>query len=283
MQDVHISRSHAFAEGSYSNLRTQVRSYFAYCAYFKRKPLPADANTIYGYAQFLSRSLLPNSVRNYLSGIRTLHHFHGLQYPFTEDFLMQMELKGITRLHPHVPIRAKPITPKILLQFYHLMDHHNSLHRSVWACSLFLFFTLSRLGSMLPRSKYSSTRSFVTRDRIRFTREGLLVTFLHTKTIQFGRRRLHVPLLRMDSKLCPVQAFSRSHVGKGTGAAFTYRKKGKEAWLTTSMFIRTFRSILSKGGVPQAHLFSGHSFRRGGATWAFQSGVSGEMIQVLGD
>ena len=30
-------------------------------------------------------------------------------------------------------------------------------------------------------------------------------------------------------------------------------------------------------------MFSEHSFRRGGATWAFQSGVPGEMIQILGD
>ena len=29
--------------------------------------------------------------------------------------------------------------------------------------------------------------------------------------------------------------------------------------------------------------FSTHSLRRGGATWAFQAGVSGELIQILGD
>ena len=29
--------------------------------------------------------------------------------------------------------------------------------------------------------------------------------------------------------------------------------------------------------------YTGHSFRRGGASWAFQSGISGELIQVCGD
>ena len=107
------SRCHAFAQGSYSNLRTQFRSYFSFCVYFGREPLPADAETIYAYAQFLSRSLLPASVRNYLSGVRMLHIFLGLPYVHAQDFLLQLELRGISRLHPHVPIRAKPITPNI--------------------------------------------------------------------------------------------------------------------------------------------------------------------------
>ena len=95
LKDVHASRCNAFAKGSYSNLRTQVRSYFAYCVYFGRKSLPADSNTIYGYAQFLSRSMLPTSVKNYLSGVRTLHFLHGLPYDFADDYLLQMELRGI--------------------------------------------------------------------------------------------------------------------------------------------------------------------------------------------
>ena len=28
---------------------------------------------------------------------------------------------------------------------------------------------------------------------------------------------------------------------------------------------------------------TGHSFRRGGATWAFQAGIPGELIQICGD
>ena len=35
--------------------------------------------------------------------------------------------------------------------------------------------------------------------------------------------------------------------------------------------------------VPSAGCYTGHSFRRGGATYAFRSGVPGELIQVMGD
>ena len=59
--------------------------------------------------------------------------------------------------------------------------------------------------------------------------------------------------------------------------------KGQVLWLTKSLFIRTFRSLALTAGDPDPAAYSGHSFRRGGASWAFQAGVPGEMIQVLGD
>ena len=67
------------------------------------------------------------------------------------------------------------------------------------------------------------------------------------------------------------------------GPAFVFLEKGKVKTLTTSKFIRTFRSVLSSAQVPGAKSFTGHSFRRGGASWAFQSGVPGELIQICGD
>ena len=284
LQDVQRSRCHAFARGSFSNLRTQFRSYFAFCTYFHREPLPADSKTIYAYAQFLSRSLLPSSVRNYLSGVRMLHIFLGVPYVHAEDFLLNLELRGIARLHPHVPVRAKPITPTILVDFHRLMDN-SSLHCAVWSCCLVLFYTMARMGSILPSSGSTPRAQFLTRDRINFCQEGLMVTLIHTKTIQFGKRRLHIPLLKLDSVLCPVKAYARtsrffqvfSHV-----PAFVFFEKTKVKWLTGSIFIRTFRDVMRKGGY-DASDFTGHSFRRGGATWAFQCGMPGELIQICGD
>ena len=139
---------------------------------------------------------------------------------------------------------------------------------------------------MLPSSKSTPRHKFLSRDRVNRSLEGLLVTFLHTKTLQFGKRRLHIPLLAMESVLCPVHAYlhavSLSSDG-ASGPAFTFRKHNKVCWLTTSIFITTFRSVLAKAGVQGASDFTGHSFRRGGATWAFQAGVPGELIQICGD
>ena len=187
---------------TYSNLHTQFRTYFAFCVFFERDPLPVDSETVYAYAQFLSRSLKPPTVRNYLSGVKMLHILLGLPYPHSEDFLLKLELRGLARLHPHVPVRAKPVTPEILLMFYHHMHHTSSLHCSVWSCCLLLFYTMARLGSILPSSLSTPRHEFLTHDRINFCEEGLLVTLVHTKTIQFGRRRLHIP--RSEQIRCSV-------------------------------------------------------------------------------
>ena len=281
-----ISRLNAFAKGSFSNLRTQVRCYFTFCVYFKRRPLPADPVTIYAFAQFISRSMVPSTVGNYLSGVKMLHIFHGMEYPHSEDFLLRLELRGISRLNPHVPVRAIPVTPKILLIYHQQMDSEDSLHSAVWACCLVLFHTMARLGSILPASSTSPKSQFLTEDRINFSREGLLITLLHTKTIQFGRRRLHIPLLRTASVFCPVTAYQHflSLVQPNkSGPAFFFIHQDKFRWLTPKIFISTFRSVLAAGGCCDAALFTGHSFRRGGATYAFQAGIPGELIQICGD
>ena len=252
--------------------------------YFGRKPLPASSKTINTYAQFLSRYLVPASVRNYLSGVRTLHIFLGLSYVHPEDFLLQLELRGIARSHPHVPVRAKPITPQVLSDFHKLM-YNSSLHSAVWSCCLLLFYTMARLGSILPSSQSTPKSVFLTKDRINFCKEGLLVTLIHTKTIQFGRRRLHIPRLKIDSVLCPVAADARTQQFFGVFSytpAFVFMEDGAIKWLTASIFINTFRAVLARGGY-KASAFTGQSFRRGGATWAFQCGMPGELIQICGD
>ena len=200
--------------------------------------------------------------------------------------MLTLVLRGIERLHPHVPVRAKPITPHLLLMFFHHMDHDSSLHCAVWSCSLILFYTMARLGSILPASTKTPSSTFLSRDRVNFCIEGLLVTLLHTKTIQFGKRRLHIPLLRISSLLCPVKAYTSAlaflppphlHI-----PAFVFLDSGKTKWLTKSVFVKTFRKVMRTCG-QDSSLFTGHSFRRGGASWAFQSGVPGELIQICGD
>ncbi len=286
MGDAQRSRRNAFAVGTYSNLRTQFRTYLAYCVYFRRTYLPADNLTICGYAQFLSRTLKPPSVRNYLSGVKMLHILLGFEYKFSDDINLKLVVRGIARMNPHVPHRARPVTPTDLERFYQYMDKSSSLHLTTFACSLILFFTMSRLGSILPVSTKTPKHVFLQQECINFTQEGLLVTLCHTKTIQFGQRRLHIPLPSILSNLCPATAYRSCLLALGSlpTQAFSYREgSGSTCLLTISKFIDTFREIMHLSGDEDPTGFTGHSFRRGGASCAFQAGVPGEIIQVCGD
>ena len=286
MRDVRSTRLHAFAKGTHSNLRTQFRCYFGFCVYFHRHPLPTTIDTICGYVQFLSRSITPPSIRNYLSGVKMLHIFLGYEYRFSENFHLRLTVRGIERIHQHVPRRAKPITPSILLAIQKLSSSFNSLQHAVFACGLLLFFSMARAGSILPASSKTPAHLFLTRQRLNMFSEGILITLIHTKTIQFGKRRLHIPLLSSPSPLCPVAAFLASSSLLPTHQAtpaFVFMDRGRIKWLTQSIFINVFRRLVARAGIPDPSGFTGHSFRRGGASWAFQAGMPGELIQICGD
>jgi integrase len=65
--------------------------------------------------------------------------------------------------------------------------------------------------------------------------------------------------------------------------AFVYTRESNLVPLTKVFFVRKFRELLARAQVPNAALYTGHSFRRGGATYAFRIGISGEVIQLMGD
>ena len=151
----------------------------------------------------------------------------------------------------------------------------------------YFVFHPKQIGFNSPSSQWMPGHKWDSYYRINFSAEGIVITFLRTKSIQFGRRRLHIPLVRLDTIFCPVRAYrlSLEKLGALRGSlipAFAFRERGKLTWLTKDIFIDTLREITSRFATGD-ELFTGHSFRRGGATWAFQSGLPGELIQVMGD
>lgn len=112
---------------------------------------------------------------------------------------------------------------------------------------------------------------------------GLLVFFKWTKTIQCHERRLFLPLVPIeDSPLCPVSLFLRMcklAPAHAQAPAFTCN----QASVTKRQVVSFLRKKLELAGISNPELYRGHSFRRGAASFAFQCGVPGEIIQVFGD
>jgi integrase len=59
-------------------------------------------------------------------------------------------------------------------------------------------------------------------------------------------------------------------------------RDGEVTPLTHRLFVETLRSCLQKIGVNPSE-FSGHSFRRGGVTFAYRMGVPPLLIKLMGD
>ena len=103
--------------GSRRNLRIQWESFLLFCFYFKLVFLPTSTETLQLYAQFLSRSFKSvQSIRNYISGVKTIHLLLGFLIEHINKFILNLSLKGIAKLNPHRIRQAEGMTPAILLK-----------------------------------------------------------------------------------------------------------------------------------------------------------------------
>ena len=120
-----------------------------------------------------------------------------------------------------------------------------------------------------------------------FIDNGVLnVRFRWTKTRQTGGEPLVVPLSPVpENVLCPLVAYSRMLQlvpAPPSSPAFVLPSAAGNRPVLYSAFTKVFRQCLDGIGLnPDG--FSSHSFRRGGASFAFSIGIPGEMIQTHGD
>jgi len=204
------------------------------------------------------------------------------------DYSLRLVLRGLSRLNPHEEVQALPVTPVLLLRLFKVMDFNSSLHRALWSVFLISFFIFARKSNMVPAgvSQYD-LKKHLARGDVRTSDTGLVILVKWSKTIQFGQRHLLVPVLAIPgSPLCPRRAFVsmvEALPASLASPAFLYLDSGgRVVTLTHFSLVSNFRALLKRAGVDPVG-FSGHSFRRGGASCAFRAGVSGELIRLHGD
>ena len=109
----------------------------------------------------------------------------------------------------------------------------------------------------------------------------LLVFLKWRKTNQESKKDIKIPIMAVPgSSLCPVATYRAAVEAvkvEPSGPAFV-AKRGRNAAppvpLTYSQLQEDMRLFLNKAGY-HSQLFSSHSMRRGGATFAFNSGMPG--------
>lgn len=251
--------------------------------------LPLDCHLICLYIQYLSRSLKsPQSIRNYISGIKTLHLLLNLPFPDLKDLSVRLTLLGIDKSLSHIPQPAQPMTVEILLKLYHILDLSVEQNLVLWGLFLFSFFTFSRKSQFIPVDLSPSELShLVKRQDIECHEDIVKVTLLWTKTHQTGGAPLVIPLASIPgSPLCPVSTYRRMvtvvKVPPSFPAFVVYNNVRGYKPILYREFHVLLRNLLSLVGCDPAR-FSSHSFRRGGTTFAFKVGVPSQLIKVQGD
>ena len=118
--------------------------------------------------------------------------------------------------------------------------------------------------------------------------KGVALLYVNfSKTIQFGQRDLIIPLVSNNCRaLDPVYhldlLLSKTQASPDS-PAFSYRtKSGSVSFITHKLFTSRLKTLLSKAGF-SPEKFSGHSLRRGAATFLYNCGSSQLEIQACGD
>ena len=94
-------------------------------------------------------------MRNYLSRVQLLHLLAGKDISLFKSYELTIILKGLKLLAKHVPSRAPPITPDILLQLVSLVDFSNPPEVTFMSAFLFTFFLLARVSNIVPHTSAS--------------------------------------------------------------------------------------------------------------------------------
>ena len=281
-------RSHCWADNTRSAYATHRKAYLVFCRKFHLIPIPASTDTLCCYAAYLARRLKHSSVRQYMNVIRILHLEWGLPNPLVDNFMVTSTLRGIRRQLGDQVSRKAPVTPPMLKDYLTALDLTSPLHASMWGAALLIIFGLLRKSNVMPQSPTAFRAALhLRRQDIKVTPQGIEVTIRWSKTNQFRNRTQSItspphsgsPLVPLPGPILSAPAHPRS---PPAGPAFTTLQSGRWLPLTAPQFMAHFKSVLQHHGHDTTQLGS-HSFRRGGASWAYQTGIPVDLIRQLGD
>ena len=143
-----------------------------------------------------------------------------------------------------------------------------------------MFFGLFRKSNVLdPATRFDPAKHLCRSDII--VHSWGLEVIKWSKTLQFRERNVSIPLPYIKGHpLCPttavVHAFSLTSAVPLLWPALTL--SGVQP-LRYPQFVKMLCQFLKDIGLP-AQMFAGHSFRRGGASFAMQAGLLGEIINI---
>ena len=75
-----------------------------------------------------------------------------IEFPPQKLVHLNLLFKGLSRKKPHLPHKALPMTPQILLEMYSYMDMSSPVEATFWCAFLFMFFLMATKSNIVPVS-----------------------------------------------------------------------------------------------------------------------------------
>ena len=271
------STSHGFAGRTAKNIKTQINKYVEFCQYYGLFIFETDGLQFRRYLEYLTNTHKSmDSMKNYISGARTLYEIMGFTPPHWSDYLYRLTAQGITRDLGHVVQRAFPVTSTLLVDIYAHVDPRKVEELVAWNVTLLGFYTFMRKMNLMPDTlegfdpDVQLARGSFREMEKEAKGKGYIITVYHTKTIQFKQRLLQIPVCRNpDVRICPVfwyELMVKVIPAREDESVFTIPSQDGNAPITYGQWTHIFRQWLEAAGY-NSMLYRSHSMRRGGASW----------------
>ena len=210
--------------------------------------------------------------------VRLLHLESGFSNPLADNWFLKTLLKGIDRDKGREVNRKLAVTPEILRKILNVVNLKDSRQLTFWTACLVGFYGMLRKSSLFP----SQSSLGMTLQDCNLHSWGISINTRYSKTIQC-RERISYVCLPWHSKplLCPARTLLRL-LSQGSPQEqdfiFSYQVAGQTMPIKYSTFTRMLKETFTKIKLSASH-YSGHSFRRGGASFALLRGVPAEIIK----
>ena len=201
-------------------------------------------------------------LKHLLSSIRFLHLALGINFP--GSFQLDMTMQGLKRKLARVPFQVLPITPRVLRDMYKFLDMSKNSDLALWCSFLTSFFGLLRKSNAVP-------------DKTDFNPNKVLVR--RNLSVDLSTNMVYMYLDPVLDLVCHLHALFSRVQAHADAPAFSF---GPSSTVTYSTYTSRLKTLLTKAGYDAA-LYSGHSFRRGGATFLHACGGTALMVQASGD
>jgi hypothetical protein len=284
------------AETSVASRTSAIKSYLRFCLAYGHTPCLEDIgisdHVLAAYAIYLALSGNHKSVQAYMStGCKYIcESYGGVWKTLSERPVTYRTVRALDRMFGSPPKRKHPITVSMLTSMSVRMSTTTDvMEATIYACILVAFFGFLRKSSYtVKRSGDFDAGKHLSYKKLSKIEGRYMITLTHTKTVQLEDRHLEIWLPRLNNAICPCRAIDRmialreAEWGpiKEDAPLFAISKLGNP--LTSQRFETELKEKLSACGYDTAYL-TPHSLRRGGTTFAFESGCSRACIKMQGD
>lgn len=256
-------------------------STFVLAQFNKRQCFPSKEEWLVEYvAEQDQHKRSYHAIQRDVYSLRIWHVDLGLK---VDGFGMQLEralrgvkqLRGVPAAKAALPIQL-PLLKSMLTQLPLVATGLAlAMYRAAMALAFACFLRCGELthSGFNPKKHLSVGSVYFAPDR-----SYAIITLPSSKT-DIGRQGVKVVAPATDGIECPVLALLAITIGRSKESPL-FHTKGTDSF-DREAFINTVRQCISLCQVP-ADGFSGHSFRRGAATWASRVGYTEEEIKVLG-